>query len=71
MKGIKFLVDDKGDAEAVLIDLKKHGALWEDIQDILVSRQRKKEPRISLTEAIRRFKKSRRLTKNSRLPLEN
>jgi hypothetical protein len=61
MKGIKFLVGDDGEAEAVLIDLKKHGALWEDIQDILVSRKRKKEPRISLTEAIRRLKKSGKL----------
>jgi hypothetical protein len=57
VKGIKFLVDEKGEAEAVLIDLKKHRALWEDIQDVLVARQRKKEPRFTLSQVINRLRK--------------
>jgi len=33
---------------AVLIDLTKHWGLWEDIQDVLVSRSRRYEKRIAL-----------------------
>jgi len=57
MKGVKYLYDDKGTPEAVLIDLKKNRRLWEDIRDILVARQRRKEPRISAEEAERRLRK--------------
>lgn len=56
MKGVQYVVDDKGQPQAVLIDLKKHGDLWEDIQDILVSRARRKEPRISLDEVEARLR---------------
>jgi len=31
-----------------IIDLKKHRALWEDIEDVLVSRSRQHEKRIPL-----------------------
>jgi len=30
MSGIQFLTDEKGRKTAVLIDLKKHRAIWED-----------------------------------------
>ena len=30
MTGIQFVTDEKGRKVAVLIDLKKHKALWED-----------------------------------------
>ena len=43
MNGIKFLIDKKGRKVAVQIDLRKHGALWEDSYDGLVSEQRRKE----------------------------
>jgi hypothetical protein len=45
VKGVEYVVDDKGEARAVLIDLKKHGRLWEDFHDSLVSRGRRAEPR--------------------------
>jgi hypothetical protein len=61
MKGIRFLVDENGEAEAVLIDLKKHRALWEDLQDILVTQDRKKEPRLSLAQVVSRLKKAGKL----------
>jgi hypothetical protein len=61
MKGIRFLVDEKGEPEAVLIDLKKNRALWEDIQDVLVSQQRKSEPRIPLAQMVKRLKKAGKL----------
>ena len=48
MTGIQFITDDKGRKTAAIIDLKKHRALWEDIEDVLVSRSRRHERRISL-----------------------
>jgi len=50
MTGIQFLTDDKGRKTAVLIDLKKHRALWEDFWDGLVSESRRKEKSIPYQE---------------------
>jgi hypothetical protein len=61
MKGVQYVVDDKGEPQAVLIDLRKHGALWEDFQDILVSRQRRKEPRETLEAVEARLTKAGKL----------
>lgn len=47
MKGIQYLVDDTGKKTAVVIDLQQWGELWEDFQDILVSRSRADEPEVS------------------------
>ena len=41
MKGIQFVLDDKGDHTAVIIDLKKHGDLWEDFYDSLTANQKR------------------------------
>lgn len=43
MTGIQFITDDKGRKTAAVIDLKKHKALWEDIQDVMVSKSRRHE----------------------------
>jgi hypothetical protein len=48
MGGIQFVTDEKGRKVAVQIDLKKHRQLWEDIEDVLVSRSRRDEKRIPL-----------------------
>ena len=48
MEGIQFVVDDKGEKTAVLIDLKKYSDLWEDFYDSLIARLRADEPRESL-----------------------
>ena len=48
MTGIQFVTDVKGRKVAVQIDLRKHGALWEDLQDVLVSRSRQHEKGIAL-----------------------
>jgi hypothetical protein len=48
MKGIQFVLDDKGNQTAVIIDLKKYGDLWEDFYDSLTAYQRKDEPRETL-----------------------
>ncbi|NDE89997.1 MAG: hypothetical protein EB059_02500 [Alphaproteobacteria bacterium] len=50
MTGIQFLTDEKGRKVAVQIDLKTHQDLWEEFQDILVSRSRKSEKRIPLSK---------------------
>jgi hypothetical protein len=43
MSGIQFITDEKGRKTAAVIDLKKHGALWEDFWDGLISESRRKE----------------------------
>jgi len=43
MTGIQFVTDEKGRKVAVQIDLRKYGAIWEDIWDGLVSESRRKE----------------------------
>ena len=50
MEGIQFLIDEKGNKKAVLIDLDKHGDLWEDFYDRLVYHDRINEPRETLSE---------------------
>ncbi len=48
MPGIEFLIDRKGHKKAVLIDLKKHKGLWEDLYDAYIAHHRRNEPRESL-----------------------
>jgi hypothetical protein len=43
MTGIQFVTDEEGRRTAVLIDLKKHRAIWEDFLDGLVSESRRNE----------------------------
>jgi hypothetical protein len=50
MTGIQFLTDERGHKTAAVIDLKKHKALWEDIEDVLVSRARSREKGIPLAK---------------------
>ena len=50
MNGIQFVTDEKGRKVAVQIDLRKHKALWEDLQDVLVSKSRRKEKSIPYEE---------------------
>lgn len=55
MKGVQFLVDEAGAKTAVLIDLKKHGKLWEDFYDRAVANSREHEPRESLASVKERM----------------
>lgn len=55
MSGIQFLTDEKGRKTAAVIDLKTHGKLWEDIQDVLVSRSREQEKGSSLAKVKARL----------------
>ena len=48
MRGIDFVTNKSGKQTAVLIDLKRHGQLWEDFYDSVAARTRAREPRESL-----------------------
>lgn len=61
MTGIQFITDEKGRKTAAVIDLKKHKALWEDIEDVLVSRSRRHEKRIPLAKVKANLIKSSKL----------
>jgi hypothetical protein len=50
MTGIQFVTDEKGRRTAVLIDLRKHRAIWEDFWDGLVSESRRKQKGIPFEE---------------------
>src|SRR5437660_4512854 len=50
MSGIQYVTDEQGRKVAVQIDLKTHRELWEDIEDVLVSRARRHEKRIPLDQ---------------------
>lgn len=67
MSGIQYVTDEKGHRVAVLIDLKKHRDIWEDIEDLLVSRSRRHEKRIPLERVKARLIKSGKLAKNGKL----
>ena len=61
--GIQYVTDEKGRKVAVQIDLKKHRELWEDIQDVLVSRSRRHEKRIPLDKVKAGLIKSGKLSR--------
>lgn len=53
MKGVQFVVDENGEQQAVLIDLKKNRRLWEDFYDAAVAKERESEPRESFDDVQR------------------
>ncbi len=58
MKEIQYVVDENGDKTAVVIDLKKHGELWEDLYDRLIAQERENHPRESLTEVKQHLRRA-------------
>ena len=48
--GIDFLVDALGRRKSVVIDLRRHRALWEDIYDAYLAGKRRNEPRESVAK---------------------
>ena len=55
MTGISYMVDDGGNKTAVVLDLRKHRRVWEDVYDRLLIESRRKEPRESLEQVRRRL----------------
>ena len=47
IKGIQYILDDKGNKKSVILDLEKWGEYWEDFYDILVSESRRDESNVS------------------------
>ncbi len=64
MSGINFVTDEKGRKVGVLIDLKKHRELWEDFEDVLMSRSRRHEKRIPLEKVKASLVKSGKLLRD-------
>ncbi|MBE9155425.1 hypothetical protein IQ265_01005 [Nodosilinea sp. LEGE 06152] len=50
MDGVQFLINEKGEKTAVLLDLEQWGDLWEDFYDILVTRSRAEEETVSWSD---------------------
>ena len=64
MKGVQFVVDERGKKTAVVIDLKRHSELWEDFHDAAVARERQSEPRETLEAVKRRLRRRGKLHAN-------
>ena len=64
MKGVRFLVNERGQKTAVVIDLQRHSDLWEDFYDAAVARQRRNEPRETLESVKKRLSRRGKLRRN-------
>ena len=58
MQGVQFLTNAKGKKIAVMIDLRKHGELWEDFYDRAVAAKRAGEARETLESVKKRLRKA-------------
>lgn len=65
MEGIQYIVNRKGEKTAVLMDIRKHADLWEDVYDALLAEKRKHEPRESLESVRRSLQKQGKLKKHA------
>lgn len=55
MKGVEYVVDEKGEKKAVMLDLKIHRDIWEDFCDVLKAKERENEPRESLANVKKKI----------------
>ena len=62
--GVKYLRDAKGRQTAVVIDLRRNRALWEDFADVAIARGRSGEPKESLTAVRARLTRAGRLKRS-------
>jgi hypothetical protein len=61
MEGVQFIFDSEGEKTSVVINLKKHARLWEDVYDNWLAEQRKHEPRESLHSVRSRLRRKGKL----------
>jgi hypothetical protein len=61
LKGVQFVSEAGGQRTGVLIDLRRHRALWEDVYDALLADSRKREPRVDWGDVKRRLRSRRRV----------
>lgn len=66
MKGINFVINEKGKKKAVLIDLEEWGELWEDFSNILLSSSRENESEISWNELKQELDTAKMCIKNKK-----
>lgn len=59
MKGVSYLIDDAGKKTAVILDLRKHRRIWEDVYDRMLIESRRREPRESIEQVRRRLARGR------------
>ena len=64
MKGVQFVVNEKGRRTGVFIDLLKNPALWEDVFDLALVHRRAHEPRSSLASVRKRLVRAGKLPAN-------
>lgn len=64
MKGVQYLIDASGAKTAVVIDLKKHGELWEEFCDQMIAQKRQGEHREYFEEVRKRLRKTGKLRGN-------
>ena len=64
MKGIQFVVNERGEKTAVVIDLRRHSEVWEDFYDAAVARERQSEPRETLDAVKKRLRRTGKLRVN-------
>ena len=63
--GVKFLLDARGRETAVVIDLKRHRALWEDFADVALAKSRVREPKESVAAVRARLVRAGRLPRSA------
>ena len=59
MKGVQFVSDETGKRTGVLLYLRRHKELWEDVYDALVAESRQHEPRVPWEPVKRRLRSKR------------
>jgi hypothetical protein len=62
VKGIQFVVNERGEKTAVVIDLRRHSEVREDFYDATVARQRQDEPRETLESVKRKLRRRGKLS---------
>jgi hypothetical protein len=65
MRGVKFLIDKSGRKTAVILDLRKNAALWEDVYDSALARSRAREPRETLASVRRKLQRNGKLKRSA------
>ena len=56
MTGIRYITDKQGRKTEVVIDLKKHGQIFEDFLDVLLIEERKNEESIPFEDFVQQLK---------------
>lgn len=54
----RFITNEKGRREAVVLDVRDYEELLEDVEDLQIIAERKKEPSISLDSLKRKLKRN-------------